>query len=73
MKMESKKRQIHIIMIYTCINLCSINYETFMGPLAAHRPVYRDGNNLNEILAHKNVDVIEETKVHYYHTSVGNE
>ena len=34
-----------------------------MTPLAANKPVYRDGNNLNEILSHKNVDVIEETKV----------
>ena len=40
-----------------------MNYESFMVPLAAHKPVYRDGNHLNEILTHKNIDVIEETKV----------
>ena len=34
-----------------------------MGPLACNRPVYRDGNNLTEILAHRDVDVIEQTKV----------
>lgn len=38
-----------------------------MAPLAAHKPVYKDGNHLNEILTHKNIDVIEETKV-YIHT-----
>ena len=37
-----------------------------MAPITANRPVYRDGNHLNEILTHKNVDVIEETKVHNY-------
>ena len=37
-----------------------------MMPIAANKPVYRDGNHLNEILAHKNIDVIEETKVCCY-------
>ena len=37
-----------------------------MAPITANRPVYRDGNHLNEILTHKNIDVIEETKVRKY-------
>ena len=56
--------------------LYSVNYEACMQPLACNRPVYRDGNNLTEILSHRNVDVIEQTKVcmsvclwHVYGTS----
>lgn len=62
-------------------NLCSrfqdedgnINYESFMMPIAANKPVYRDGNHLNEILAHKNIDVIEETKLPQPYTAAPTE